>query len=139
MGDADELGLSAVETGVDTRVAEERAAGALRGSADTAGGARTVGDEAHVHHAIAGPDLRDIGADLDDLPRELVPHDRPVLEARDVPVERSEIGAADRRCVDADDCVRPREEHGIRYVLDLDVVRAAKDDGLHAGCSISTR
>ena len=77
--------------------------------------------------------------DLDDLARELVPHDRPVLEAGDVTVERAEVGAADGRGVDADDRVRRREEDGIGNVLDADVVRAAEDDGLHAGCSISTR
>ncbi len=88
---------------------------------------------------VAGPDLGDFGADFDDLARELVPHDRPVLEAWDVPVERAEVGAADGRGVDADDRVGLREKHGIRDVLDPDVVRAAEDDGLHAGCSISTR
>ena len=73
------------------------------------------------------------------IPGELVAHDRPVLEAGDVPVERAEVGAADRRRVDADDRVRRCEEDRIRDVLEPDVHRAAQDDGLHAGCSISTR
>ena len=136
---ADELGLGAVETGVDAGVAEERSARALGNAAGTARGARPVGDEAHVHDAIAGSDVRHVRADLDDLACKLVPHDRPVLEAGDMTVERSEIGAADGRGVHSDDRVRRREEHGIRDVLDPDVVRAAEDDGLHDGCSISTR
>ena len=124
VGNADELCLGAIEAGIDARVAEERAAGALRDAARAAGGARAVGDEAHVHHAVAGPDRRDIGADLDDLARELVPHDRPVLEARNVPVQRTEVGAADGRGVDADDRVGRGEEDWIGDVLDPDVVRA---------------
>ena len=78
-------------------------------------------------------------ADLDDLAGELVPHDRPVLEAGDVAVERAEVGPADRRQVDADERVGRREQNGVRDVLEPDVVRAAEDDRLHAGCSISTR
>jgi hypothetical protein len=131
--------VSAWETRVDAGVAEQGAARALSDAAGATGGAGPVGDEAHVDHALACSDRRDVGSDLDDLACELVPHDRPVFEAGHMTVERAEIGAADGRGVDADDRVRSREEDGIGDVLDPDVVRAPEDDGLHAGCSISTR
>ena len=139
VGDTDKLGLGTVETGVDTRVAEEGAAGALRHSAGAAGGARSVRNEAHVHDAVTGTDRRDVRPHLDCLAYELVPHDRPVLEAGDVTVERAEIGAADGRGVDTDNRVRSRNEGGIGNVLEADVLRPAQYDGLHASCSISTR
>ena len=112
MRDADQLGLGTIETGVDAGVADD--------ARPEHWVTRPARQAAHVPSATrldASPrdrrsvlrDLRDIGADFDDYPRKLVPHDRPILEARYVPVERSEIGAADRSRVDADDCVRSHE------------------------------
>ena len=65
--------------------------------------------------------------------------DGPVLEARGEPVQRKQVGAADASGVDADDRIGLQLQDRIGNLLKEDVSRPAQDDGLHAGCSISTR
>src|ERR671919_661298 len=71
--------------------------------------------------------------------RGYTPEDPPVLEARGEPVERKEVGSADRGRGDLDDRVRRRLELRIRRGRAGDVADSAQDDRSHAGCSSSTR
>jgi hypothetical protein len=68
-----------------------------------------------------------------------VAEDGPVFEARGQPVQREEVGAADGGGLDADDRIRLELQHGILNLFEVDVSRPTQDDGLQAGCSISTR
>jgi hypothetical protein len=68
-----------------------------------------------------------------------MPEDRAILEAGRQAVEREQIGAADRRRAHLDDRVGRRLELRIRRRRADDVADSAQDDGLHAGCSSSTR
>jgi len=137
--DAHEVGLGPVEARIDAGVAEERPPGALRHAARAAGRARPVRHEAHVHDALPDAYRGDGGSHLHDDPRELVAEDGPVLEARGQPMQREEVGSADGSGLDADDRIRLDLQDGIRNLLQADVSWPAQNDGLHAGCSTSTR
>ena len=82
----------------------------------SAGGTGAVGDHAGVRHAPADLDRRDRVAPVDDDAGELVSENRPVLEAGRHPVQREEVGPADRRRTDGDERVRGLEDASIRHL-----------------------
>ena len=95
-GHPDPLGLSAVETLVDARVAEQRPVQALRGAAGAAMGARAAARSCSSRRpGRPARTLRDRRPDRLDDADELVAEDRAVLEARRVAVEREQVRAAE--------------------------------------------
>ena len=90
------------------QVAEDpaAAAGALARVTFLAVVAAAAGRDARHEHAVAGRDRRHRRADLGDRADRLVAEDRPGSHVGHVALEDVQIGAADRRRVDADDRVR---------------------------------
>src|SRR5439155_22183225 len=82
VGAAHELRLAAVQPRVDARVAEERAALALRDPPGGTGRTGAVRDHARVHDPLARTQPAHRPAGGDDLARELVPEYGSRLEAR---------------------------------------------------------
>src|SRR5207237_7964827 len=95
--------------------------------------ARAVGDGARADDAVAGAEAPDLAPGLGDDADELVPEDRPVLEARRVPVVGEEVGAADGAAPHLDARVGRRVEPWVGHGLDAEVARPVENDRLH-GC-----
>ena len=107
--DPRELGLQAIDQVAEDPAAAARAEAVARLLAEATAPARgDAGDE----HAVAGREGRHRCADLDDRADGLVAEDRSRLHLGHVALEDVQIGAADRRRVDADDRIRRLEDGG---------------------------
>jgi hypothetical protein len=126
--DAGVLRLQAVD-----QVAEDPApaAGAEAVPALLAEAAATARRDARDEDPVAGLDVRDGRADLDDRPDRLVAEDRPRHDLGHVSLEDVEISATDRRRVDADDGVGRLDDRRVRHGLPGPLARPAVDERFH--------
>ena len=99
------LGLSAVESRIRSREAEECSVLALGLGLPTAVPARAARGHRRTHDAIPDLDLSDRGPDLAHDADELVSHGRAPLEAGHVPPVGQQVSTADRGRRDIDDGV----------------------------------
>jgi hypothetical protein len=81
--------------------------------------------------AIAGLDVRDIGADLDDLDAELVAGDARLAEEGHLAEVAAEVGAADADAMDADDRVAGAGTRRLRHIDAAKLLRLLELDGFH--------
>src|SRR5262245_29775870 len=93
--------------------------------------APAAGDGKGDDNAVAGPEVLDGGADLDDLPHELVAEDVSMLHSRDEAVVQVQVGAANGGRRDANDGVARVDDVGFRDVVYLDPPLALPANCLH--------
>jgi hypothetical protein len=146
--DAHVLRLAARVAAVHVRVAEESRAGVTHQRLDHPGvrigvvakrplsvlaePAAAARDREGNDDAIAGLEVRHLGADLDDFAHELVSEDVAAHHGGDVTVVEMEIGSADRGQRHAHDRVVRIENLRLRHVDDAHLGSAPPTDGFHA-------
>ncbi len=96
--------------------------------AEPAGAARDVERD---DDAVAGGQVLDRGADLDDLAHRLVTEDVASVDERAEQLVEMQIGSADRRGGDADDRVGRFEDARVGNLLDADIALAVPGQCLH--------
>ena len=135
-----ELGLHPVERAGHLRPAVEGGAGlrpvgvgpvALRIVAGAAVRAGAAADRRGDHHAVAGPQVADPGADLLDHAHALVPEDRPRLHPRHGAAHEVQVGAADGAGGQAHDRVGRLADLRLGDVVEADVADVVEHHGLH--------
>jgi hypothetical protein len=125
--DAHVLGLGAVDL-----VAEDPAtAGAMRVHAAPTIFAASARGDARDQHVVAGAERGDAAADLFDDADALVPKDAPRSAARHVTLEDMQIGPADRRLNDTNQCVTGILQFGDRAILQRLSPRPQVNECLH--------
>src|SRR5262245_18057291 len=101
--------------------------------------ARPAGRDARDEYAVSGLHRRHRGPDLDDRPDRLMTEDRARLHLGNIALEDVQVGAADGRGVDADDCVRRLLDHRVGHVLPRADAGPAVDETFHGYLLVARR